>query len=194
MDTIYKVCVLGKGNEVREIIVFSNRNPEEEDNVFNAKEQSFIEEKKIPIRFSKMVFHKDDSIATIKNKILKELGFAISYHELYLFSNIKNPHKNIKAIFESVSGKDEFIDRNKFKQLIMNLGIPTDVLETLNISKKQFFLEDFIMIQESLTTELTDYKLSIGKHFRMMHDELFSANPYDILKKTKIVHKSSNHL
>ena len=60
---------------------------------------------------------------TIKNKILKELDFVVSYHELYLFSNIENPYKNIQSIFDNVSGSNDFIERNKFEQLLINLGI-----------------------------------------------------------------------
>jgi len=195
MNTVYKVCLLGKENEVKQIIVFSKEaNEEASENLFNEKEQTFIEENDIPVRFSKSVFHKDDSIATIKNKILKEIDFVVSYYELYLFSNIENPYKNLQSIFENISGKDGFIDRNKFEQLIINLGISSNVLNKVDISKTRFLLDDLLAIQDGLTDNSSNYKLSIGKKFRMVHDELFSANPYDILKTTKNTHKSNNPL
>ena len=60
MDTVYKICLLGKNNEVKQIIVFSKEvNEEASDSLFNSKEQDFIEKNSIPIKFSKFVFHKD---------------------------------------------------------------------------------------------------------------------------------------
>jgi len=210
MDTVYKVCLLGKNNAVKEIIVFSKKeNEDASEHIFNSKEETFIEENKIPVRFSNFVFHKDDSIATIKNKILNELNFIVSYHELYLFSNIENPYKNLQVVFENVSGKGDFIDRNNFKQLIINLGISMDVLRNLDVTKSQYFYEDLLKMNEELKTEekkseeekseeetmdASYYKLSIGKKYRMEHNELFSANPYDILRTTKYIHKSMNPL
>jgi hypothetical protein len=195
MDTVYKVCLLGKNNEVKQIIVFSKEvNEEASDSLFNSKEQDFIEKNNIPIKFSKFVFHKDDSITTIKNKILKEIDFAVSYYELYLFSNIENPYKNLQVVFESVSGKSEFITRSQFEQLVVNLGIPSKVLDKIDISKTQFILEDLLSIQDGMKDDSSYYKISIGKKFRMAHDELFSANPYDILKTTRFNHKSTNPL
>ena len=195
MDTVYKVCLLGEKNEVKQIIVFSkSANEEASDSLFNSKEQDFIEKNNIPIKFSKFVFYKDDSIATIKNKILKEINFVVSYHELYLFSNIENPYKNLQVVFESVSGKNDFITRSQFEQLIINLGISSTILDKIDINKKQFLLEDLLNIQDGLKDDSSYYKLSIGKKFRMVHDELFSANPYDILKTTRLQHKSNNPL
>ena len=200
MDTVYKACLLGKNNAVKEIIVFSKKeNENASEHIFNSKEETFIEENKIPVRFSNFVFHKDDSIATIKNKILNELNFTASYHELYLFSNIENPHKNLQVIFENVSGKHDFIDRNNFKQLMMNLGMSMDVLHNLDVSKSQYFYEDMLKMKEELNKEEKEelksyHKMSIGKKYRMEHNELFSANPYDVLKTTKYVHKSMNPL
>jgi hypothetical protein len=195
MDTVYKVCLLGKKNEVKQIIVFSKEvNEEASDSLFNSKEQDFIEKNNIPVRFSKFVFHKDDSIATIKNKILKEIDFAVSYHELYLFSNIENPYKNLQVVFENISGKSDFITRSQFEQLVVNLGMPSKVLDKIDISKTQFLLEDLLAIQDGIQDDSSYYKLSIGKKFRIVHDELFSANPYDILKTTRFQHKSTNPL
>jgi hypothetical protein len=45
MDTVYKVCLLGKNNAVKEIIVFSKKeNEDASEHIFNSKEETFIEE------------------------------------------------------------------------------------------------------------------------------------------------------
>jgi len=194
MDTIYKFCLLGKYNKVNQIIIFANnRNEEIGETIFNSKEQTFIEENNIPVKFSKQQIHRDDSIAIIKNKILKEIDFSVSYHELYLFSNIENPNKNLQTIFDMTSGKEGYINESNFKQLIMNLGISGNSVESI-VPKKQYFLEDLISLKDGLKDDSAYYKISIGKKFRAFHDELFSANPYDIFETTKIYHKSSNPL
>jgi hypothetical protein len=98
MDTPYKFCILGKDNTPKQMIVFSNNTENADSSIFNDKEREFIETNSIPIQFSNQQIHKDDSISIIKNKILKSIDFAVSYHELYLFSNIRKVHKNLQNI------------------------------------------------------------------------------------------------
>ena len=190
MDTSYKICILGKDNMPKQMIVFSNNTENADASIFNDKEREFIESNSIPIQFSKQQIHKDDSISTIKNKFLKEIDFAVSYQEIYLFSNIENPYKNLQVVFDNISGKGDFIDRPTYEQFLINFGISDTVIEKVDEQKTRFFLEDVQKIQN----DSLFYKLSIGKRFRMVHDELFSANPYDILKTTKLNHKSTNPL
>ena len=83
METIFKVCLLGNENSIQDILVF-NGNTESKGHVFNSKEQEFIDSENIRVHYSKLFIHIDDSISTIKNKILKQLDFRLSYHELYL--------------------------------------------------------------------------------------------------------------
>ena len=89
MEPSYKICILGKNNNIKEIIVFSREPTEDQmESPFNESEQTFIEYNSISVRYSSQKIHKDDSITAIKNKCLKELEFSVSYDELYLFSNI----------------------------------------------------------------------------------------------------------
>jgi len=193
MDTTYKICILGKDNTPKQIIVFA-KNMEDVDAdinvVFNDKEREFIQSNSIPIKYSPLQIHKDDSISTIKNKLLKEIDFIVSYQEVYLFSNIENPYKNMQIVFDNLSGKGDFIDRATYEQFLINFGISDNILEGLNENKSRFFLEDL----QAIKTDSIFYKMSIGKRYRMAHDELFSANPFDILKTTKLNHKSTNPL
>jgi len=195
METSYKMCLLGKNNLIKEIIVFSREPAEDQTNSpFSDIEQSFIEKESIPVRYSLQHIHKDDSISTIKNKFLKEIGFANSYHELYLFSNIIKPHTRLPLIFESISGKSDFIGSQEFRQLLVNLGISEKITEPFPDTKTKFFLDDLLSLEPALSEKTTYYKLSIGKQFRQSHNELFSANPYDIIEETQIIQVSTNPL
>ena len=127
----YKICLLGKDNNVKEIIVFSGENTENTSEiVFSEKELEFIETNQIPVKTIKQRIHTDDSISTIKNKIVKELDFSVSYYELYLFSHIHAPPKNIETVFASLSGKNEYITENILKQLFINLDISDESVLT----------------------------------------------------------------
>jgi len=193
-EPIYKVCFLNKIGLIKEIVVFSNESEEQRtESPFSKEEQEFIEKNNIPNRLSQQQIHKDDSISIIKNKILKSIDFAVSYHELYLFSNIRKVHKNLQNIFENISGKSEYVDADKFKQLLINLGISSNVLETIS-EKEKYTVDDLLSFESAILDESTYYKISIGKQFRTSHNELFSANPYDLLEGTQIVQASTNPL
>ena len=189
----YKICILGKNNDVKQIIIFADQESADPDQLFNENEREFVSANSIPVSFSKQQIHKDDSISTIKHKLLYDLDYSISYYELYLFSNIQKTY-NLQKIFENVAEKKDYIDKNKFKQLLINLGASDKIIGTVDKNKTQFFAEDLIGIGDLLQTENALYKISIGKRFRSIHDELFSANPYDILPNVKFAHKSSNPL
>ena len=58
---VFKVCLLGTNNEIKSTFVFSDATNQQ--------------------------IHMDDSISTVKNKILREIGLdTVSYKELYLFA------------------------------------------------------------------------------------------------------------
>ena len=197
----YKICLLGKDNNVKEIIVFSGENTENTSEiVFSEKELEFIETNQIPVKTIKQRIHTDDSISTIKNKIVKELDFSVSYYELYLFSHIHAPPKNIETVFASLSGKNEYITENILKQLFINLDISDEsVLTKIKESHDgdKYFLEDLLFLQNELSifsASANTIGISIGKHFHKTHDELFSVNPFHIYSTTPIQNLPTNPL
>jgi len=190
-----KVCLLGKNGTVKEIIVFSRTSRENaSENPFNEKESAFIEQENIPVRIEKTAIYIDDTISVIKHKILKALsGEPVSYHELYLFSHIRK--ENLQKVLTNI-GSSLTID--EYKQLLVNLGATSDILSSLSTEKSKYTSEDLLELDEVLKDESKLYKISIGKRFRTNHNELFSANPYDILPsingKNTWIQQSSNPL
>jgi hypothetical protein len=180
MEDIFKFCILGKGGEVKEIIVFSREFSEDQpESPFNEKELAFIESRQIPVKFSKQAIYKDDSIFTIKHKFLKELKEPSSYHELYLFSHIQKFH--LQTILENVLGKTGTISIDEYKQLLVNLNVTSSILRELETDKSSFTFEDMKEVTELMHDKTRFYKIPIGKRFRTIHQELFSANPFDML-------------
>jgi len=162
---------------IKEILVFSKEYSEINDILFSERERDFIEKNNISIRFSNQQIHKDDSIRILKNKLLKELDYKVSYPELYLFSAIQKNY-NIEDIFQRVSKKQDYINKNIFQQLLKNLGLPFENLD----EKTRFFYEDLYTIYENIKEKnQLSYAIPIGKKYRIEHNHLFSVNPYHIL-------------
>ena len=185
MESIYKVCILDGDGDVKREIVFSNQTLENQSqSPFNEVETRFIQENQIPVQYAKQTIHPDDSIYTIKYKILKELqasessSASVSYHELYLFSHIQRVH--LLRILENLLGKTGTISKDEYKQLLVNLGVYDNVLEKIEHKKEIYSLDDMTELTHLLNDKSRFYKMSIGKRFRNTHNEFFSANPFDM--------------
>ena len=176
MESIYKICIVGEDDEVNRIIVFSK---DSDESPFNENERTFIESNSIPVQIAKQNIYPDDSIFTIKYKLLKELDMSTSYHELYLFSHIQRFH--LQRILENIFGKTTTITSDEYKQLLVNYGIYSNVLDKIPTDKTEYSLEDITELTTLITDTSRFYKIPIGKRFRNNHNELFSANPFDML-------------
>jgi hypothetical protein len=169
---IYKVCVLGNHNKIKEVIVFGITGEGEKDSLFSKEEQEIIDRDKLSVRFSQQQIHKDDSIRIIKNKLLKEYEFQRAYEELYLFSSIRKSY-NLEEIFEQVSKKKDYIEGESFIQLCINLGIHTE-----NVTQKpRYFYEDLAEVYEKQESRSV-YIFPIGKKWRLQENYMFCANPF----------------
>ena len=199
MESVYKICVLGKDGDVKKVIVFSPEKENVSESPYNEKERAFIEAESIPVRFSTDVIHPDDSIFTIKHKLLSFLSKEEeprSYHELYFFSHIQK--FNLQVILENLLEKSGSISADEYKQILVNLNVKYNVLAKIGKDKETYTLEDMTELTEILHDKSRYYKTPIGKRFRTTHNELFSANPFDMLpipgKQALWIQSSTNPL
>ena len=176
MESIYKICIVGEDDEVNRIIVFSK---DSDESPFNENERVFIESNSIPVQIAKQYIYPDDSILTVKYKLLKELDMPISYHEIYLFSHIQK--LNLQRILENIFGKTTSITLDEYKQLLVNYGVYSNVLDKISTDKTEYSIEDITELTTLINDTSRFYKIPIGKRFRNNHNELFSANPFDML-------------
>src|SRR5210317_1927262 len=90
-EQIFKIHYLDSSKTENKIIIFSNSNtPFNLNEIFSEDEIVNIELNNIDVVFSSQQIYKDDTIRTIKKKIITEIGQnVISYPELYLFSKVK---------------------------------------------------------------------------------------------------------
>jgi len=145
----YKVCVLDKEGNPQVIYEYNGENPQ---------------------------IHSDDTINTIKKKILYELasnGIDKSYDELYLFTKVPITEFP-KQIFDSVYKLGETIDQPIFNQLCRNLGFLIE-----DKSRSKYTYQDLLKIV-TRDSQKTINK-SLGIQFSKTYDYSFPMNPYSLV-------------
>ncbi len=118
--------------------------------------------------------HPDDSIRTIKNKLLQVMGEPVSYNEIYAFIAVKK-RIHLMDIYQQYTqhGRADFTPEHLL-QLLNNLDIhiPADEIPAAN----HIQYETVAKFVENAETTL---KIPLGQKFSKQHDPMFPANPYD---------------
>lgn len=190
MDTnnIYKTCVLDSVGNINKIIMFQGNAeaPAEQRQVFSEMELAKIQASQPEFIYSKQLIHKDDSIRTIKMKILLELGInSVAYDEMYMFSKIQDRLHLLKAFLEITQQEKIEINKQMVGQFLNNLQILD--LEKINTLAEHsdaapYTYNDFKKIFPDESRELY---IPLGMRFSIARDLLFSANPFHILPSQK---------
>ena len=192
---IIKVCVLTDNNITRTIVFQgSKKSVDKDSDIFSDHERILVNSIENTIQPSAMQIHPDDSISTIKQKILHELSdTSLSYDELYLFSK-KNITLFLHELYiEATNNDTQPLSMSKLGQLLMNLHIMDE--STLNyfnnLNKNSYTYNDFTdgLKQYRENIELT---IPIGQRFSTSRELLYSANPFNVLQTNPLVFQSSN--
>ena len=194
---IYKIKQLTNG-EVTTIYVFNGKivsQNEEElfQNIFTPEEIEEIKTNGIIIKFSEEQINLDDSIATIKIKILKELKSDVSIEELYLYCQ-KIETLNAVSIFQSLTqnGKLELTSL-RLEQFISNIvsdenGKPFDK----NIQEEKDFYTFDDIFQMKFDGKKYIVNKVLGQKFFIVENEYpFVCNPYDVYNYDKFLEKTA---
>lgn len=214
IDPVFKVSVFNSYGEIDTIITFSGLKEGNESFTYN--EMKEIEEKHIKIIKSSLTIYRDDSIRTIKEKIM----YVIKHNnnigrrdndteDMYLFSDIIE-RINLVELYQVVSSNERKpVGKEVFAQLLNNLNIPVAILD--DIPKKDFYdYEDFVKAFETVHPKLPDddslNSLSIEKDFKKIsvplgfqfidypRDYTFVGNPYTIINTNRTTSYSSNSI
>ena len=182
-EQLYKVHYLDSSKTENKIIIFSNsKEPFNLNEMFSEDEILNIELNKIDVVFSSQQIYTDDTIRTIKKKIITEIGTnIISYPELYLFSKIATD-MSLFQLYTSLTQDNKVpLDSVMLGQLLHNLGISdTDIINKIPVQDSYTYhdLTKYLSILEG-KQELWQ---PIGPRFTNQHiDLLFQANPYNII-------------
>ena len=149
-NIIYKVKKL-KNNKLDTIYVFYGRKDKEisEDKlikkIFSEKEYDDIKQNNTKIIFCEQRIHPDDSIATIKIKILSQLNkMNISLEEIYLFCK-KIEKLNSVAVYQSLTqNKKIALTKIRLEQFIQNIHSVVDGKPFPNPKSKEVYSYDDI--------------------------------------------------
>ena len=197
-EQIFKVHYLDSSKTENKIIVFSNSNgPVNLNEMFSEEDIVNIELNNIDVVFSSQQIYKDDTIRTIKKKIITEIGKnVISYPELYLFSKIKSD-MTLFQLYNYVTRDDKIpLDSVMLGQLLQNLGVnDATIIDKIPI-QDVYTYNDLTLFLSFLENE-QELWLPIGPRFTDNKVELlFQANPYNIINSDNnpFQHTSNNPL
>lgn len=191
-ENIYKIHLLNEKGIPSHVFVFCAglRSHDHLSEIFSEIEISYYKEKDIVIVFSKQLIHKDDTMRTIKYKIIKEiLEFSkkhkqdlqnVSVEELYLFA-LQEKYVNMEKLYQQITQDDVVkLTKERFFQYATNISADPYVLD--DGSKKKgglyndiFTFEQWMELGESGKKELF---IPLGMEFQNSYDFMFTTNPY----------------
>jgi hypothetical protein len=192
---IYKVKQL-VNNKVNTVFVFYGRkradvqNKETIEQIFTEEEYDEIKSNKSRIVFSEQTIHPDDSIATIKFKILNEIKKEIAVEEIYLFCK-KIQKLNSVAIYQSLTqNKKISLTKVRLDQFIQNI---TD-LEGNSLPQpedKDVYTYDDIF-EMHLDNKEYIINNALGQKFFIVENEYqYVCNPFDVKEYDKFLEQNS---
>jgi len=181
-DQKYVICLLdSQGKPVKYVLFNGNSQPITNDQI---KQKLFSDDElktfnSLPqpeFHSSSQQIHKDDTIRTIKKKIIHELGKnELCYEEIYLFSQQQQPVDPIKILTQQ---KGLFTGK-LFSQLAINIQMDNTLYSDFKkLNKVSYSYED---LKKYINKE-SMYKVSVplGQRFSRSRDLLFSGNPFDV--------------
>ncbi len=180
MDSPYQVHCLDEQGQVKTKYIFSPQS-----NTFSDENSIHVDQQ----------IHPDDSIRTVKNKIIQAMGeHAVSYNEIYAFIRV---HKrvNLMQVYQQYTNKGRVnFTKAHLLQLANNLNIAInddDIAQYTDNENLQYeTITQFIDISEE-----TVMNVPIGQKFTQHHDMMFPANPYTIFTEEPLFHSTpKNHL
>jgi hypothetical protein len=197
-NIIYKVKKL-KNDIIDTIYVFYGRKVEGEDilkKIFNDREYDDIKKHNTKIIFSEQRIHPDDSIVTIKIKILNELTkYNISLEEIYLFCK-KIETLNSVAIYQSLTqNKKIALTKLRLEQFLQNIDSDSNgnPISSIKYDKdKEVYSYDDIFEMKLDNKEYIINKVLGQKFFIVENEYPFICNPFDVREYDKFLEQNSH--
>ena len=208
MNNPWKVCILDKDCIISHVFVF-DANKSISDSL-NPASLSFLKENSIHTNHVPVSIFMDDTIQTIKYKILYGIFSSqsidldqFSYEEMHIFSVIEKTF-DVMQWYRQLTKNDTIpLTKDMLKQLLVNLSDiegQTDEIEKIFESKevqdkKVFTYEDIMSFPWFQNTVSIKQKIPLGTRMEVSLtpktkrvlpiDEMFSSNPYDMLPNSE---------
>lgn len=162
--------------------------------IFNDEELAKILDKTKPIdvRFSKQQIHFDDSIGTIKIKILAEFPNSFSLEQIYLFC-LKEEKLNSTNIYQTLTQNNRLeLTKVRLNQFIMNIykeanGAPV----SFTVPEKQVYNYDDILDMNLNGNSFLLTKVLGQKFFIVSNEYPFVCNPFDATEYDPFIERAA---
>ena len=194
-NPIFKVKQMVNGS-INTIFVFNGRNsPENEEElfkkIFTEEENQQIKSERITIKFSEEQIHSDDSIGTIKIKILNELKKEISVDEMYLFCQ-KIEILNAISVYQSLTQNGKLqLTKVRLDQFISNIVRDENGAPFQKPAEKEIYTFDDIFEMKLDNKKYIVNKVFGQKFFILENEYPFVCDPYDVTEYDKFFEKSA---
>lgn len=190
-DDIYKFYVLDSTGKPIRVIIFRGKYTPPDLEVFSEIEKIQLDIDQPQIVYSTQQIHKDDSIRSIKKKLLIELGEnMVSYDELYLFSKQKDNLHLLRAYQEMTNHDKNEFTKPMAGQFLMNMQIlDKATVEALNHKEDDvtYTYNEFAKILQR--EAFFEVPIPLGRKFSQTRDLLFSVKPFDILPSSTLAYQ-----
>jgi hypothetical protein len=184
-NMIYKVKKL-VNDKIDTIYVFYGKKEKEINEeklikeIFTDKEYDYIKEYNTKIIYSEQNIHPDDSISTIKFKILNELKRQVSLEELYLFCK-KIEKLNSVAVYQSLTQNKKIeLTKIRLDQFIQNVDSDLEGNPFPKPEDKDIYSYDDIFEMKLDNKEYIINKVLGQKFFIVENEYPFVCNPFDV--------------
>jgi len=158
---------------------------------FSEKEIKNINENKIKIKYSDQTIHFDDSIGTIKLKILNEFKNSISIEEIYLYCQKIETFSSVLIYQTLTQNKKLPLTKVRLDQFISNIVSTVDGnLFVYDIVKDIYDYDDIVKM--NLDGKQFIINKVLGQKFFMIENEYpFICNPYDVRSYDSFLERNS---
>jgi hypothetical protein len=189
-EDVYKTHILDSSGKIERIHVFCASTLDETmlSNIFSELQKAYYKKQNTEIVFSPLLIHKDDTIRTIKRKILQEIhdyykekgvSFLSSCEEIYLYSSEKIVFSAAQLFQEITLGKRNTITKEEYFHYASLLNLRPFLEEhdgpSVILDKDVYTWTDWNTLCKTSNNEVF---VPIGMNFQERHDYLFPTNPY----------------
>jgi hypothetical protein len=144
--------------------------------IFSNEEMSIIKQNNIPVKFCEERIYSDDTIETIKKKLIIEFDTKISFEDIYLFYKT-NEQLDTLSLYKKLTQNDKIqLTRNMLIEFLLNI----DNIDISSIPEKDIYNYDDIL---SLNLDKQNALVNKPMGQRLAVINLIStyvANPFDI--------------
>ena len=208
MSQIFKVSLLDNDKSIKKIYAFVgsrfeynpditddllnlfNQNPGHEifSLIFTDHEKQIIEDENIEIVFVKDSIYLDDTLGSIKLKILNALEGMLSVEEMYLFTVVEKNLNPVK-VYDTITQNNKLeLTRDRMIQFLSNCNIDIGSLDV----KEVYDYNDILGLD--LQKQPVTVKEPVGQKFFVIEGKyLYTVNPFDALVYDEFLEKYADN-